>query len=344
MKKIGNLPIGNTPVLEIEYLFNGKKKKIYSKLESFNLTGSIKDRTACYILKKAIKNGKLRQGQPIAEATSGNLGIGLAAIGKLLGHEVHIFMPAFATEERKRLLKLYGAILHLNYDEHDAFNIAMKECHKFSVKHNAFETLQFENPDNVEAHYYGTGEEIVNEIGHIIGGFVAGIGSGGTFTGVAERIKKYNKDIKTYCVEPKNMPILSGGKLSGHSKISGIADDFIPKIVDTSLIDGVFSIDDNDAINMSRKLAAQLGIGVGISSGAYAIGAILLNEQIEKPVATLFADDNRKYLSTELSDESILFDNKNFISNQVEFLNVNVLFQDNKLSSKIKFDSALDNA
>ena len=320
-----NLPIGNTPMLEIEYLFNGKKKKFYSKLEAFNLTGSVKDRTAYYILKKAIEEGELKPGQPIAEATSGNLGIGLAAIGKLLGHEVHIFMPAFATEERKRLLKLYGAVLHLNYDEHDAFNIAMEECNKFAIENNAFETLQFENMDNVNAHYYGTGEEIVNELGDSIGGFIAGIGSGGTFTGIAKRIKDFDNSIKTYCVEPSNMPILSGGELSGHSKISGIADDFIPKTVDTSLIDGVFSVEDDDAINMSRKLATELGIGVGISSGAYAIGAILLNEQTEKPVATLFADDNRKYLSTELSDESIIFDNPNFISNKVKFLSFNVL-------------------
>ena len=158
------LPIGNTPMVEINYIYNNKKKKFYAKLEYFNLTGSIKDRTAYYILNKAITEGKLKPGQPIAEASSGNFGIGLAAIGKLLGHEVHIFMPAFATEERKKLLKLYGATLHLNYDEHDAFNIAMKNCHEFAQSCNAFETLQFINHENADAHYYTTGSEIVNKI------------------------------------------------------------------------------------------------------------------------------------------------------------------------------------
>lgn len=158
------LPIGNTPMIEVKYMYKNKENKFYAKLESFNLTGSVKDRTAFYILSKAIQEGRLKPGQVIAEASSGNFGIGLAAIGKLLGHEVHIFMPAFATEERKKLLKLYGATLHLNYDEHDAFNIAMKNCHEFAQKNNAFETLQFTNYENVEAHYYGTGTEIVNEV------------------------------------------------------------------------------------------------------------------------------------------------------------------------------------
>lgn len=320
-----DLPIGKTPMLEIEYLFKDKVKKFYAKLESYNLTGSIKDRTAYYILQKAVREKRLKPSQPIAEASSGNFGIGLAAIGKLLGHEVHIFMPAFATEERKQLLRLYGAHLHLNYDEHDAFNVAMDNCHKFALENNAFETSQFVNMDNVNAHYYGTGEEIVNEVGISIGGFVAGIGSGGTFMGISKRIKEFNKNIKTYCVEPSNMPILSGGKLSGHSKISGIADDFIPSIVDKSYIEGVFSVEDDDAINITRKLAQELGLGVGISSGAYSIGAILLNEEISKPAVTIFADDNKKYLSTELADESIVYDNPNFISNQVKFLSVKTI-------------------
>ena len=121
------------------------------------------------------------------------------------------------------------------------------------------------------------------------------------------------------------MPILSGGKLSGHSKISGIADDFIPDIVDTNLIEDVFSIEDDDAINMAKKISSEIGLGVGISSGAYIIGAILLNEKISKPVVTFFADDNKKYLSTELSDENILFDNPNFISNKVKFLSVKII-------------------
>lgn len=228
-------------------------------------------------------------------------------------------MPNFVSEERKQLLKLYGATLHLNYDEHDAFNIAMKNSHEFALKNNGFETSQFENLDNVLAHYENTASEILGSVGNLISGFIAGIGSGGTFTGIAKRLKEYNSTIKTYCVEPNNMPILSGGKLTGHSKISGIADDFIPKIVDTNLIDGVLGIEDDDAINMARKLA-NIGLGVGISSGAYTIGSIILNELLENPVVTVFSDDNKKYLSTELFDKNIIFDNPNFISNKVKLI------------------------
>lgn len=317
-----SLPIGNTPMLEIEYLYKGRRDKFFAKLESYNLTGSIKDRAAYYILKKAINSGNLKPGQAIAEASSGNFGLGIAAIGKILGFDVHIFMPGFATEERKQLLKLYGATLHLNYDEHDAFNIALANCHKFAQENGAFETLQFENMDNVNSHYEGVGKEIEQEVGDKVGAFIAGIGSGGTFAGVAKRMKELDKNIKTYCVEPNNMPILSGGKVSGHSKISGIADDFLPSIVDPKLIEGVIGVEDDDAINMSRKLSKEIGLGVGISSGAYTIGAILLNEKMEKPVVTIFADDNKKYLSTELADENIQYDNPEYISNQVKFINV----------------------
>ena len=320
-----SLPIGNTPTIEIKYSFNGKEKIFYSKLESHNLTGSIKDRTAYYILNKAIKEKKLQPGQPIVEASSGNFGLSLASIGKILNHDVHIFMPEFATKERKELLELYGATLHLNNDEHNAFNVAIENAHKFALENNGFETSQFINKDNVDAHYFSTGLEIVNEIGNSIGGFIAGIGSGGTFMGIAKRLKKFNKNIKTCCIEPSNMPIISGGKLTGHSKISGIADDFLPSIVDKSYIEDVFSVEDNDAINMSRKLSKELGLGVGISSGAYAIGAILLNEKISKPSVTIFADDNKKYLSTELADGNIFYNNPNFISNKVKFISVRAI-------------------
>ena len=265
------LPIGNTPTVEIKYMYKGNVKSFYAKLESYNLTGSIKDRPAYYILQKAIERGDLKEKQPIVEATSGNFGLGIAAIGSMLGNQVHIFMPSFVSEERKQLLKLYGAILHLNYDEHDAFNIALANSHSFAQQTGAFETLQFKNMDNANAYYFGAGLEIINVVGNLIGGFVAGIGSGGTFTGISKRLKEYNKHLKTYCVEPNNMPIISGGKIKGHSKISGIADDFMPKIVDTSLIDGVFGVEDDDAINMARKISKELGLGVGISSGAYAI-------------------------------------------------------------------------
>jgi len=313
-----NLKIGNTPLIKIKYKYNGKENYIYTKLESYNITGSIKDRVAYYIIKKAYDEGNLKKGMEIVEATSGNTGIALAAMGAYFGNPVHIFMPNWVSKERLNLMKMYNAKVTLISKEEGGFKRAIEEAKEYSIKHNAFLTNQFENEDNVLAHFETTGEEIVQKLGNDIGGFVSGIGTGGTLIGVAKRLKKANKNVKIYALEPNIMPLLSQNKILGDHKIEGIGDDFIPKIVEGEKIDEIILVNDDDAINMARKLALNLGIGVGISSGANMIASVIAKEENEGNIVTVFPDDNKKYLSTDLSKEIV--NNKEYISNKFELV------------------------
>ena len=313
-----NLKIGNTPLIKIKYKYNGKENYTYTKLESYNITGSIKDRVAYYIIKKAYKQGKLKKGMEIVEATSGNTGIALAAMGAYFGNPVHIFMPNWVSKERLNLMKMYNAKVTLISKEEGGFKRAIKEAKEYSIKHNAFLTNQFENEDNVLAHFETTGEEIVQKLGNDIGGFVSGIGTGGTLIGVAKRLRKANKNVKIYALEPNIMPLLSQNKILGDHKIEGIGDDFIPKIVEGEKIDEIILVNDDDAINMARKLALNLGIGVGISSGANMIASVIAKEENKGNIVTVFPDDNKKYLSTDLSKE--VESNQEYISNQIKLL------------------------
>lgn len=313
-----NLKIGNTPLIKIKYKYNGKKNYIYTKLESYNITGSIKDRVAYYIIKKAYEQGTLKKGMEIVEATSGNTGIALSAMGAYFGNPVHIFMPNWVSKERLNLMKMYNAKVTLISKEEGGFKRAIKEAKEYSIKHNAFLTNQFENEDNVLAHFETTGEEIVQKLGNNIGGFVSGIGTGGTLIGVAKRLRKANNNVKIYALEPNIMPLLSQNKILGDHKIEGIGDDFIPKIVEGEKIDEIILVNDDDAINMARRLALNLGIGVGISSGANMIASVIAKEENKGNIVTVFPDDNKKYLSTDLSKE--LDNNEKYISNQIELL------------------------
>ena len=311
--------IGNTPCIKIKYKYKNKIDYIYVKLEYYNLTGSIKDRIALYIIEKNIKNGKLKQGMPIVEATSGNTGIALSAIGAYYNHPVYIFMPNWVSEERIKIMEMYGAKVFLVSKEEGGFIEAVRRANKLASEINGFRFNQFNNMDNIDAHYFTTGKEIINQIPDKIGGFVSGVGTGGTLMGVGDRLKEKYNDIIITAIEPDKMPILSGGKVTGQHKIEGIGDDFIPKLVSKSKIDKIMQINDDDAINMSRRLSKQLGLGVGISSGANLIGSILLADEIEDNVVTVFADDNKKYLSTDLF-KGIDSDNKDFISNKVQLI------------------------
>ena len=312
------MKVGNTPLIKIKYKYNNKEKYVYSKLESYNLTGSIKDRVAYYIIKSAYENKKLEKGKEIVEATSGNTGIALAAMGAFFGNPVHIFMPDWVSKERVDLMKMYNAKITLISKEEGGFKKAISEAIKYANKNNAFLSNQFENEDNVLAHYETTGKEIVEKLKSNIGGFVSGIGTGGTLMGIAKRLKEENKEVKIYALEPDKMPLLSKNEIIGNHKIEGIGDDFIPKIVDKEKIDKVILINDEDAINMSRKIATELGIGVGISSGANMIASVLAKEENEGNIVTVFPDDNKKYLSTELSKP--IDKNEEFISNKIELL------------------------
>ena len=317
------LTIGNTPMIKIDYEYKGKHSYLYTKLEYYNLTGSIKDRTALYIIKNALIRGTLKENMPIVEATSGNTGIALAALGRYYNHPVYICMPDWASVERVNLMKSYGATVKLFSKEEGGFFRCIEEAQKIAQEKNGFLANQFANIDNFLAHYETTGKEIIEQSPEELYGFVSGVGTGGTLMGTGKRLKeKFNK-LKIIAIEPDKMPMISQGKKISQHKIEGIGDDFVPDLVDINAIDDIILINDDDAINMSRKLAKELGLGVGISSGANLIGSILLTEKISKPVVTVFADDNKKYLSTDLSKE--IEDNETFISNQVKLNNYTII-------------------
>jgi len=313
-----NIKVGNTPMIRIKYKYNGKEKYIYTKLESYNLTGSIKDRVAYYIIKKAYQDGKLKKGMTIVEATSGNTGIALSAMGSYFKNPVRIYMPNWVSKERQNLMKMYNAEVILISKEEGGFKKAVEEASNYAKNNNAFLSNQFENENNVTSHYETTGREIIEKLGDNIGGFVSGIGTGGTLMGIAKRLKEENDNVKIFALEPDKMPLLSTGKIISNHKIEGIGDDFIPKIVNKRMIDEVLLVNDEDAVNMAKKIALDLGIGVGISSGANMIASILANEKIEGNIVTVFPDDNKKYLSTELSKP--VRNNKEYISNKIELL------------------------
>jgi len=305
-------------MIKIKYKYNGKENYIYTKLEFYNISGSIKDRVAYYILKNAYTEGTLKKGMEIVEATSGNTGIALSAMGSYLGNLVHIFMPNWVSKERVNLMQMYGAKVTLISKEEGGFKEAISRAKKYSKENNAFLANQFENPYNVLAHYETTGKEIIEKLGDKIGGFVSGVGTGGTLIGTGRRLKEFYNNIKIYAMEPDKMPMLSQNKIFSIHKIEGIGDDFIPEIVDRNIIDEIITVDDEDSINMSRKIAHDLGIGVGISSGANMIASVIAKENNNKDIVTVFPDDNKKYISTDLSKP--IDNNPKYISNKIEIL------------------------
>ncbi len=310
--------IGNTPMVEIKVKYMEKVVNVFAKLEYYNYTGSIKDRLAYYIINESYKDGSLKKGQPIIEATSGNTGISFAALGAYFGHDVHIFMPDWASEERIKIMKLYGAKVYLVSKEDGGFKEAIKRADELAIKINGFRPNQFDNTKNIEAHYYTTGLEIINTVSRI-DAFVSGIGTGGTLMGIAKRIREVNKDARIVALEPEQMPIMSKGINIGSHKIEGIGDDFIPSIVDRNIINKVVTIDDEDAINMARILAKRYGLGVGISSGANLLAAVISAKDNDN-VVTTFADDFKKYLTTDLS--KTINKDKSLVSNNVEILSI----------------------
>ena len=313
--------IGNTPMIAIHYQLDGVRNTVYAKLESYNLSGSIKDRMAAHILTAAEQKGQLRPHQPIVEVTSGNTGIAFAALGALTKHPVHIFMPDWVSEERKGLLAMYGAHLHPVSAQEGGFEGALMQAEQAAKDLSAFRPSQFSNQDNPMAHYLGTGVELLRDLPSITA-FTAGVGSGGTIMGVARRLKE-NRTVHISAIEPDAVPLLSGGIKKGTHCIEGIGDDFIPDVVDTSLLDGVITVNDMDATAMAAMLARQLGLGVGISSGANFLGAITHQALAEGVTATVFPDDNKKYLTTILSTPPVL--PAWCVSSRVELLGYDVI-------------------
>jgi cysteine synthase A len=301
--------IGNTPLLGVEFSYAGRRRIIYAKCEQLNLTGSIKDRMALHILKKAFASGELHSGDTIAEATSGNTGISFAALGRALGHPVVIFMPDWMSRERKDLIRSYGAEIVPVSKEQGGFLGSIRMAEELATTRNdVFLPRQFSNDANMDAHQTTTGPEICLQLetaGLQPDAFVAGVGTGGTVMGVGQYLRSRNAKIKVHPVEPAESPTLSTGHKVGKHRIQGISDEFIPALVNLSELDEIIAISDSDSIIMAQKMASTLGLAVGISSGCNFLAAVLVQDQLgsDAVVVTVFPDDNKKYLSTDLMRE-----------------------------------------
>ena len=297
--------VGNTPLLAIDFLYRGKPRVLYAKQESLNMTGSIKDRMALFIIERAYREGRLRPGDRIAEATSGNTGISVAAIGRALGHPVTIFMPDWMSFERKALLASFGATIVTVSREDGGFLGSIAQAEALGAGNsNVFLPHQFSNEANVQAHVATTGPEIwlqLKSAGLQPDAFIAGVGTGGTVMGVGLALRVRRNAVAIHPLEPAESPTLSTGHKTGHHRIQGVSDEFIPPIVKLDQLDEVVSVHDGDAILMAQALARH-GLAVGISSGANFLGALKVQNatSAEAVVVTVFPDSNKKYLSTDL--------------------------------------------
>lgn len=301
--------IGRTPLLAVHLLYRGEQRVIHAKAEHYNLTGSIKDRMALNILKCAYACGALKPGDMIAEATSGNAGIAMASLGRALGHPVRIYMPDWMSDERKCMLRSLGAELKLVSREEGGFLGAIAATEELAAtRDDVFLPCQFSNTENCNAHFASTGPEILKQLKAVDlqpDAFIAGVGTGGTVMGVGRALRQACPMVKVHPLEPAESPTLSTGYKTGAHRIQGVSDDFIPAIVKLDQLDDVISAHDGDAIIMAQKLASELGLAVGISSGANLIGSLKVQNDLgrDATVATIFCDDNKKYLSTDLARE-----------------------------------------
>jgi cysteine synthase A len=296
--------IGNTPLVELNKISekNGLSSPIIAKVEFFNPGGSAKDRIALAMIEDAEAKGILKPGATIIEPTSGNTGVGLALVSAVKGYHLILTMPETMSLERRNLVKAYGAEVKLTsgkYGMSGAIQEAERLCQEIP---GAVILQQFENPANPQRHYETTGKEIWDQTDGEIDIFVAGVGTGGTISGIGKRLKEYTPNIKIIAIEPASSAVLNGGE-SGPHKIQGIGAGFIPKTYDASYVDEVLDIDNDDAIRMGRELAQTEGLLVGISSGAAVVGAIEMAKRPEnegKKIVVLLPDTGERYLSTVL--------------------------------------------
>ena len=323
--EILNHLIGNTPLIGIKYRLQNNEGVIYVKCEQYNFTGSIKDRIALYILKEAFEENKLKVGDTIVEATSGNTGISLAAIGNFLGCNVKIVMPNWLSRERKHLIKSFGAQVITVSRKRGGFIRSIALAEKMARKNpNIFLVNQFSNINNVKAQEQ-TGKEIYKQLKNKhsqIDAFIAGVGTGGTIIGVGKALRKIYPNIKIHPLEPQESPTLSTGYKLGNHRIQGISDEFIPDIMTYDKTDEIIQVSDGDAILMAQKLAKVLGLGVGISSGANLVGAIKLQQRygFNSVIATVFPDCNKKYLSTDLTKTEAV--KPEYITPKIELIDI----------------------
>lgn len=285
--------IGNSQLVQLERIGNGK---IFVKIEKSNPGGSVKDRAALYMIKGAIKDGKLKKGMKIVEPTSGNTGIALALIGKNLGFEVELVMPKSMSIERRNLMQSYGAKLILTGE--GGMQTAVDKATEMAKSDEYFMPNQFENKYNALAHEETTGPEIYEDLNDI-SGFVAGFGTGGTVTGVGRYLKSKIDDIKIWALEPEESPMLTKGKAGGH-KIQGIGANFVPKVLDQNVLDKVITVKSDEALEMAKRLSREEGLSVGISAGANVVGALKMLEEVGGNIVTVAPDTAERYMSTEL--------------------------------------------
>ncbi len=285
--------IGNTPLIQL------KGERIYAKAEFLNPGGSIKDRVALAMLEGAERDGRLRPDSIIVEPTSGNTGIGIALVGRLKGYRVRIVMPENMSEERKKLIKTLGAELILTSAEKNIGGAVEHVRQMAEEDSRVYVPQQFENPDNPRVHYEETAHELWRQMTGDIDCFVAGVGSGGTLQGVGTFLKEHKPKVNIVAVEPKNVSALLGHEPGLH-QIQGIGDGFIPEILDVSLVDDVIEVTDEDAIETTRQLGRDLGLLVGISSGANVWAARQLLSKCTGNIATILPDRAERYFSTAL--------------------------------------------
>ncbi len=296
--------IGNTPLIELSNIMkkHNLEARLLAKLEYFNPSGSAKDRIAKEMIEDAEKNGRLKPGAVIIEPTSGNTGIGLAAIAAAKGYKLIIVLPETMSVERRNIIKAYGAEIVLT-DGSKGMNGAIEKAKEIADNiEGSFIPGQFENPANPEAHRKTTGPEIWEDTDGQTDIFIVGVGTGGTITGAGGYLKEKNPDIQVIAVEPENSPVLSNGTAGAH-KIQGIGAGFVPKILDTKIYDEIITISDEDAFNYSKELAKEEGILTGISSGAALCAAINTAKKEEskgKTIVVLLPDSGDRYYSTPL--------------------------------------------
>jgi cysteine synthase A len=299
--------IGDTPLVELDCRVDGMRVRVFAKHEIVNLTGSIKDRMALGILSEAWQTGAIREGTVIAEATSGNTGIAFAALGRALGHPVRIYMPDWMSRERVLLIQSLGAeVVPVSAAEGGFLgSIALADAYARERPGRVFLPHQFANEANARAHARGTGPELLEQLrraGVEPRAFVAGVGTGGTVMGVGGFLRAEVHGLRVHPLEPADSPTLRTGQKAGHHRIQGISDEFVPPLVHLAQLDEIVDVRDGDAILAAQRIARELGLGVGISSGANLLGAMLIGRALgeNSVVATVFPDSNKKYLSTDL--------------------------------------------
>lgn len=300
--------IGHTPMVRLNRMVDEDSAQVLVKFEGLNVGGSIKTRTAYEMIKAAEAEGKLSKDTIIVEPTSGNQGIGLSLVAAVKGYRTIIIMPDSVSEERRKLVKHYGAEVILIHDDGD-IGKCIDECLQTALKMakedpNVFVPQQFENPNNIKAHKHHTGLEIMEQVEGSIHGFCSGIGTGGTITGIGKVLKAQNPDIEIWAVEPENAAILAGGNIGTHLQM-GIGDGIIPDILDRDIYDNIYIVTDEEAITTAKDLARKEGLMCGISSGTNVAAALKLAKKLGKgkTVVTVLPDTAERYFSTPLFEE-----------------------------------------